>query len=238
LLGQLRDATQFGAHPNGHYSAFGRTFDDGCSAEEHTGALGQRGIGFGRLCAFDHGHRLTGQSSFVDAQVVGLDQPQVRWHDVPALLKDHVAWDQLIDSNLTLLPVATDPDAAFAHLSKRFHGTDRPPLGRKANEPIDQDDCHQSDAFGQFPDRKGQPSGRRKDQKHHALELIQKDLPPAASPSLAEPVGAELLPALVHLSLAEPLGGVDLKLGQHLIGWSTPRYVDRRPAWLVRIAMG
>jgi len=185
LLSHFGDAPQLRLHSRGDHHAFGRTFGNGRAAKQHARPFGQRLVGPRRLRAFYHGDRLARPGGFIDAEVVGLDQPQIRRHHVAALLEDDVARHQIVDRRLAILSAAAHADARLAHFPQGFHRTGGPPLGRKPDQPVDQHHRQNCDAFGQFAHCESQTAGRQEHQQHHALELLEQDLPKASPPSLA-----------------------------------------------------
>jgi hypothetical protein len=154
-------------------------------------------------------HGLAGQRRLVDAELRGLEEPQVGRDDRARFQEDEIPRHQLGRGEHPGLPVPDHGGAGGGHRGERLHGALGAVLLDEADRRVQDHDRHDRDRVGGVADR-GRDDGRaQEDEDHEVGELVEEH--PEAGPSLrlGQPVRAMLGQPPRRLRRREPghLGG-------------------------------
>ncbi len=172
---QAADGAKLGRHAGGGDHAQRRAGTHRGAAIQHAGALGERGGGRQRIGVLGDRQRLAGQRRFVRLHARGLQQAQVRRHQVAAFQQHDVAPHQPLRRQLPQTTGAAHAAGGDAEPAQRLHGAHGAQLADKADDGVERDHRQDGDGLDPVPGHKTD-AGRDRQQAHQqAAQLRPQD---------------------------------------------------------------
>jgi hypothetical protein len=193
LLHQLRGLAQIGVHTRGIDHA------------DHLALLGDRaGIHHLAHLAADR-QRLAGQRRLIDAEIVAIEQLDVRGQDVAQAHAHDVARHQLRGVDLQPLPVAFDPAFERELFLEGIERAARLVFLPETDCGVEQQQQDDDDEVRPMPHQRGQQRGHLDHPRNRPPEIAQQPHH-QAEVLLGQAVGADLRQALRCLACTQALG--------------------------------
>ena len=168
---------QFGLHPCPDDNAFRAAIRGKSALECHIGALAQGGIGLCKhpLCLFN-GKRFPCQGGFLRLKRKRLDEPDIRWDEVPRFQDDDIPGHEGLGGDRAYRTVAQDGGDGRRHFFQSVHRCFCPSLLDEAQHGIEQYDEQNDQRIGQVADEAGYQRGDKQDEHHEVGKLLQENL--------------------------------------------------------------
>ncbi|MCY1229607.1 hypothetical protein D9M72_419760 [compost metagenome] len=188
---QVADAPEFGLARGRHHQADAAAGTDQGAGVGHAVTVAQAGVGGDGAAGLVGGHGLAGERGFLDAQVAGFHQAQVRRYAVAGFQQHQVARYQVFGRNLAHFSVAFDPAIQGQQLLDGAHGRLRLAFLDETDHGVDQHHAEDHRAIEPFAQGQGDQGRGQQHIDEQVVELQQEALERAGPGAFGQAVGPE-----------------------------------------------
>ena len=167
-------APELGLRARRHDDADGAPRHDERAREGHVFTIADGGVLGDRIIRFIRRDRFPGESGFVGAQILHLNEAQVRRHAVAGLKQHNITRDQLVGGRDANFAVSLDASVGRKHASDRIQRFLGSAFLKESENGVDDDDARNDRRVEPKPEHELHEAGGEQDIDEDVVELLQE----------------------------------------------------------------